>query len=66
MRRVWFEYCRDFLAGNPRTPEGNKVEASLRTKETLDLGQHPTMLFHPDDDKWTPDHTVCSHGCRYH
>ncbi len=59
VRGSWHEYCRDFLAANPTSPEVDKAKTSQAAKDAINSRNPRYLLYHPDKDGWTPeDHVV--------
>ena len=59
MRGSWHEYCRDFFARNPTSPECDKQKTAQAAKDAISSRNPKYLLYHPEKDGWTPeDHVV--------
>ena len=59
IRGSWHEYCRDFLARNPVSPESEKAKVCQAAKDAISNRDPRYLAYHPEKDGWTPeDHTV--------
>lgn len=59
VRGSWHEYCRDFLARNPSSPEPDKDKTANAAKKAVNDREAKYVMYHPEKDSWTPeDHAV--------
>lgn len=59
VRGAWQEYCRDYLARHPDSPECDKAQVSQAAKEAVSTRNPKYLLYHPEKDDWSPeDHVI--------
>lgn len=59
VRGSWHEFCRDFLARNPNSPEPDKTKTAQAAKDAIKSKTVKYLAYHPEKDGWSPeDHHV--------